>query len=185
MASPSPQGHTSGTVQPADVDHGAHAFPPFDSSNFASTLIWLVISFGLLYLLMSKLALPRVESILKARADKIATDLQDAHAAREKSEKAAAEQDRKIADARAKAQAVAQQTQAKINAESDEKRHALETDLNAKLADVEKQIVATKAKAMANVGSIAAEAAAAVVERITGKPADPQAVAAAVGEANS
>jgi F-type H+-transporting ATPase subunit b len=185
MASPSPQGHTSGTVEPADIDHGAHAFPPFDSSNFASTLIWLAISFGLLYVLMAKIALPRVEKILHTRANKIAGDLQEAHAAREKSEKAAAEQEKKIADARAKAQAVAQQTQAKINAENDEKRNALEADLNGKLAAVEKQISETKAKAMANVGSIAADAAAAVVERITGKPADAQAVAAAVAEAKS
>ncbi|VFU07252.1 F0F1 ATP synthase subunit B' [Methylocella tundrae] len=185
MASHTPEGHTSGTVEPADIDHGAHAFPPFDSANFSSTLIWLAITFGLFYYLMSRIALPRVENILHARAGRIRQDLHEAHAAREKSEKAAAEQDKTIADARAKAQALAQQTQAKINAENDEKRHALEADLNAKLAASEKQIVETKAKAMDNVGMIAADAAAAIVERITGKPADQNAVKAAVTQAKA
>jgi F-type H+-transporting ATPase subunit b len=185
MASPTPEGHTSGTVEPADIDHGAHAFPPFDSSHFASTLIWLAISFGLLYYLMSKIALPRVEGILKSRADKIASDLQSAHAAREKSERAAADHDKTIADAKAKAQALAQQTQAKITADTDAKHHALEAELNAKLASAEKQIVETKTTAMASVESIAKDAASAIVERLTGRPADAKAVAAAVAKAKS
>ena len=185
MASPTPEGHTSGTVEPADIDHGAHAFPPFNSSHFASTLIWLAISFGLLYYLMSKIALPRVEGILKSRADKIASDLQSANAAREKSEQAAADHDKTIAEAKAKAQALAQQTQAKINADTDAKHHALEADLNAKLAGAEKKIVETKTTAMASVESIAKDAAAAIVERLTGRPANADAVAAAVAKAKS
>jgi F-type H+-transporting ATPase subunit b len=186
MASPTPEGHTSGTVEPADVGHGAHAFPPFDSAHFASTLIWLAISFGLLYYLMSKIALPRVENILKARADKIASDLKSAHVAREKSEKAAADHDRTIAEAKTKAQGLAaQRTQAKINAETDAKHHALEAELNAKLASAERQIVETKTTAMASVESIAKDAAAAIVERLTGRPADPAAVAAALAKAKS
>lgn len=185
MASPTPEGHNSGTVEPADIGHGAHAFPPFDSANFASTLLWLAISFGLLYYLMAKIALPRVEDILKARADKITGDLKNAQAAREKSEQAAAEHDRTIAGAKAKAQALAQQTQAKVTADTEAKHHALETELNAKLASAEKQIVETKTTAMASVESIAGDAAAAIVERLTGRPADRSAVAAAVARTKS
>lgn len=185
MASHTPEGQTSGTVEPADASHGGHVFPPFDPTNFTSTLIWLAISFGLLYYLMSKIALPRVENILHTRAGKITQDLHEAHLAREKSEKAAAEHDRTIAEAKAKAQALAQQTHAKINAENDEKRHSLESDLAAKLAEAEKQILETKEKAMASVESIAADAAAAIVERITGKPADAKAVATAVAQAKA
>jgi F-type H+-transporting ATPase subunit b len=179
-----PEGHTSGTVAPAGESHGP-TFPPFDSTSFSSTLIWLAISFGLLYYLMSKIALPRVENILETRAGKISKDLEEAHTAREKSEKAAAEHDRTIAEARAKAQTLAQQTHAKISAENDEKRHALESDLATKLAEAEKQILETKTKAMTSVDSIAADAAAAIVERITGKPADAKAVAGAVAQAKA
>lgn len=165
---------------PADVGHGAGAFPPFESANFTPLLIWLVLSFGLLYLLMSKIALPRVENILQTRAAKLAKDLSEANAFHKRSEEAAAAHDKTIADARAKAQALAQETHVKLNAEADAKRHALESDLNAKLGAAEAQISETKAKAMANVEGIAGEAAAAIVEHITGKPADPKTIAAAL-----
>jgi F-type H+-transporting ATPase subunit b len=143
-------------------------------------LIWLVLSFGLLYLLMSKIALPRVENILHTRAAKITKDLGDANAFRKRSEEAAAAHDKTIADARAKAQALAQETHVKLNAEADAKRHALEADLNARLVSAEAKIAETKAKAMANVEEIAGEAAAAIVEHITGKPADRKAIDAAL-----
>lgn len=182
MASQQPNGPTSSTAEPAEHPH---SFPPFDTANFASTLIWLAISFGLLFYLMSRVALPRVEGILKTRADKIAADLRDAHVAREKSEKAAAEHDRMIAEAKAKAQALAQKTQASVNADTDTRRQALEAELNTKLGSAEQQIVETKTKAMANVDAIAADAAAAIIERITGRPADAKAVAAAVASSKA
>ena len=68
--------------------HGSGVFPPFDSSTFASQLLWLAISFGLFYLLMSKVVMPRIGSILETRHDTIARDLDDA--ARSKAEADAA-----------------------------------------------------------------------------------------------
>ena len=73
-----------------------------------------------------------------------------------------------LADARNRAQAVANETRERLNAESEKARHALEAKLNVKLADAEKTIVATKTAAMSNVHGIAAEAAAAIVQRLTG-----------------
>ena len=42
-------------------------FPPFDAHTFASQLFWLALAFIALYLLMSRIALPRIGSILEAR----------------------------------------------------------------------------------------------------------------------
>ncbi|MEJ0094369.1 MAG: F0F1 ATP synthase subunit B' [Methylocella sp.] len=182
MATSKSEIYVDGALAPPDIDHGPSAFPPFEAANFAPLLIWLALSFGLLYLLMSKVALPRVENILKARAEKISKDLDEAHAFREQSEKTAAAHEKTIADARAKAQALAQDKQAKINADTDAKRRALESELNAKLMASEAQIADTKAKAMTNVAGIASDAAAAIVERITGQPANPKAIAAAAAE---
>lgn len=174
------EGHIAGTGTPAGGGHGEAPFPPFDPVNFTSMLIWLSLSFGLLYLLMSKVALPRVESILHTRADKITTDIGEANAFRARSEEAAAAQDKTIADAKAKALALAQETHARLNAEAEANRLALEAELNARLAASETQILEMKAKAMGNVEAIASEAAAAIVQHITGKPADPTAIARAI-----
>jgi F-type H+-transporting ATPase subunit b len=143
-------------------------------------LIWLSLSFGLLYLLMSRIALPRVESILHTRARKIAKDISEANAFRAQSEEAAAAHDRTIADAKAKALALAQETHARLNAETEANRLALEAELNARLAASETQILEMKAKAMGNVEAIASVAAAAIVQHITGKPADPMGIARAI-----
>lgn len=174
--------HTESLELPADIGHGPSGFPPFESANFASELVWLAISFGLLYYLMSKIALPRVQGILDMRAGKIAQDLKEAHASREQSEQAAAAHDKTIAEAKAEAQALAQATHARLNAETEAKRHKLEADLNTKLADAEAQIANMKAKALGNVDDIAREAAASIVERLTGKAANAKAIAAAVAD---
>jgi F-type H+-transporting ATPase subunit b len=180
MASNEQDGHIAGTGTPAGGGHVESSFPPFDPVNFMPMLIWLFLSFGLLYLLMSKIALPRVESILHTRADKITKDIGEAHAFRAQSEEAAAAHDKTIADAKAKALALAQETHASLAAETEANRLALEAELNARLAASETQILEMKAKAMGNVEAIASEAAAAIVQRVTGKSADPRAIARAL-----
>jgi F-type H+-transporting ATPase subunit b len=180
MAGNEQEGHIAGTGTPAGGGHGETSFPPFDPANFTPMLIWLSLSFGLLYLLMSKIALPRVESILHTRARKITKDISEANAFRAQSEEAAAAHNKTIADAKAKALALAQETHARLNAETEANRLALEAELNARLAASETQILEMKAKAMGNVEAIASEAAAAIVQHITGKPADPMAIARAI-----
>src|ERR1700731_1008525 len=103
MTSNEPVGNIAGTGTPAGGGHGETTFPPFDPVNFTPMLIWLALSFGLLYLLMSKIALPRVESVLHTRAHKITKDIGEANAFRAQSEEAAAAHDKTIADAKAKA----------------------------------------------------------------------------------
>jgi F-type H+-transporting ATPase subunit b len=179
MASNEQEGHIAETSAPGG-SHGEAAFPPFDPANFSPELVWLALTFGLLYLLMSKIALPRVENILRTRKDKIASDIAGANAFHARSEEAAAAHEKIAAEARAKALTLAQAAHAKLNAETEAKRGALEAELNNKLAASEAQIRTMKAKAMSNAGLIANDAAAAIVERITGRPADPTAIAKAI-----
>jgi|ERR1700722_9060903 F-type H+-transporting ATPase subunit b len=170
---------TATQTQPAPA---AEPFPPFDTTNFASLLIWLVLTFGALYLLMSRIALPRVAGILETRHNKINADVLAAHAKRKEANQASADYQKTLADARTNAQNLAQETHAKLAAEAEAKRQTLEGELAAKLAAAEKQIEETKTKAMANVGQIAQEATVAILEHITGKPADPAAVADAIAK---
>jgi F-type H+-transporting ATPase subunit b len=180
MASNEQEGQIAGTGTPAGGGHGETSFPPFDPVNFTSMLIWLSLSFGLLYLLMSKIALPRVESILHIRAHKITKDIGEANAFRARSEEAAAAHDKTIAGAKAEALALAQETHARLTSETEANRLALEAELNARFAASETQILEMKGKAMGNVEAIAGEAAAAIVQHITGQPADPTAIARAI-----
>ena len=172
-------------IPPGPESTGGHegAFPPFDPATFTSTIFWLVVTFGLLYLIMSRLALPRVKGILTTRSDKIHADLRAARGMRQEANEAAAGYEKTLAEAKNRSQALAGETRAKVKAEQDSKRQALEAGLSHKLQMAEAQIAESQAAAMASVGQIANEAATAIVQHITGAPADPTAIATAIAAA--
>jgi F-type H+-transporting ATPase subunit b len=141
---------TAHTEQPAG--HGA--FPPFQSEHFPSQLLWLAVSFVLLYALMSKIALPRIGAILAERSKRISDDL-------------------------AAAERLKEQSRDKQAAEAEATQKQLEAKLHERLAAAEQSIASTRNAAMGNVRSIATETAAAIVERLIGKaPADHEVAAA-------
>ena len=98
---------------------------------------------------------------------------------------AAAAHQKTLADARLKAQGLAQEARDRLAAEAETRRKTLEGELAARLALAEQQIAETRAQAMTNVESIAREAAGAIVERLLGRPADGEAIAAAVAAVKS
>jgi F-type H+-transporting ATPase subunit b len=159
-----------------------HTFPPFDSQHFPSQVFWLALSFILLYVLMSRIALPRIGSIFTERSKRISDDLAAANHFKEQSEAANAAYQKSLAEARARAQSIAAETREQQAAQASATNKKLEAQLNEKLAAAEQSIAATRRTAMGNVGSIAAETAAAVVERLIGTAPAPGDVTAAVAE---
>jgi F-type H+-transporting ATPase subunit b len=173
------KGQKAGAHTGADGGHGG-AFPPFDSSTFPSQLVSLVVLFVALYIIVSRVALPRVGALIDARQNKIEGDLAEAQKLKDESESALKAYESDLASARAKAQAIGAETREKANAASEAERKTLEDKLAIKLADAEKSIAATRATAMSNVRGIAADAASAIVQRLTGASPDGKAVEAAV-----
>jgi F-type H+-transporting ATPase subunit b len=188
---------TTETTTPATAESGTHAtsataehvpaseegahFPPLDSSTFSSQLLWLAIFFGLLYWLMSKLVLPRIASILDARSGHIQNDLAKAKALQEQTTAAVQAYEKAFADARVEAQAIATETRGKLSAEVEEQRRALDDSLSKKIASAESRIANSRAKAMSEVKNLAGEAAASIVEQLTGAKVTKTAVAKALG----
>ncbi|WP_395664222.1 F0F1 ATP synthase subunit B [Aestuariivirga sp.] len=162
-------GETGHTTETTGHDGGhTGAFPPMDATTFPSQIFWLVIFFGLLYLLMSKLALPKMAAVLEKRHKTIEGDLAKASALKNETQAAVQAYEKALADARAKAQGIAAETRAKMNAEMEAERAALEKKIGAKTADAEAKIAAAKASAMKDVGEVAAETAAEIVSELTG-----------------
>lgn len=163
--------------------HGeAHkaGFPPFETTYYPSQLLWLALTFGFLWYMMAKVIVPRLGGIIETRAAKIAADLAEAQRLKGETEAAIKGYEKALADARANAQGIANETRAKLNAEVDAKRQAAEADLAGKLTAAEARIGEIKAKALAEVGGIATETANAVVEHLTGSTGAGSDVAAAV-----
>lgn len=171
------------TTAHTEVPGGPKVFPPFNKETFPTQLTWLGITFILLYVLMSKLALPRIGSILDERRSRIEGDIAEAGRFKNESEAAITAYETALAEARNRAHAIAGETRDKINAEADGRRRQIEAELATELEAAEKTIADGKTKAMANVEAIAAEAASAIVEKLIGKTVSGEAVRAAVATA--
>ncbi|MBV9533567.1 MAG: F0F1 ATP synthase subunit B' [Bradyrhizobium sp.] len=169
-----------GTAAHTEAEGGAHAFPPFQKDTFASQLLSLAIAFAALYLIVSRIALPRVGSVLDARQNKIEGDLAAAQKYKDESDAAMKAYESELAAARSRAQTISAQTREKLGAQSEAERKTLEQRLAHKLADAEKSIEATRVAAMKNVRNIATDAAFSIVQRLTGIAPDGKSVAAAV-----
>lgn len=162
------------------TDAAKSAFPPFDPTFAVSTIFWLVVAFAGLYYLMSRIALPRLGTVMEERAQRIENDLADASAMQKKAEEAGQALEATQAASRANAQKIAQTARDEATAAFEARRKTIEADLSAKLHASEESLTAAKAAAMANVQAIAADTAGAIVERITGKKPSDAAVKAAV-----
>src|SRR5215218_4990783 len=173
------KGQNAGAHTEADGGHGG-GFPPFESNTFASQLVSLVIAFVALYVIVSRIALPRVESVIDARQNAIEGDLAAAQKLKDESDAALKAYETELAAARARAQAIGAETREKLNAASEAERKTLEDALSVKLAEAEKTIARTRESAMGNVRGIAAEAASAIVQRLTGLAPDGKLVESAV-----
>jgi F-type H+-transporting ATPase subunit b len=168
----------------ATTEEGAHeatVFPPFDASTFPSQILWFALTFAVLYVLMSRVALPQIGSIIDKRKARIEGDLKEAERLRGETDKAVAAYEQALSDARKNAHGIAEETRASIKADLDGKRKAVEDDLSRKVADAEARITQNKNAAMTRVNEIAAETAVALVTQLTGE-ANAAEVNAAVAE---
>lgn len=174
-------GDAKGTTAHTAADGGHKApFPPFQKDTFASQLVSLLVAFVALYLIVSRIALPRVGSVLDARQNAIEGDLAKAQELKDASDAALKAYESELAAARARAQAISAETREKLNAAAEAERKTLEQRLAVKLAEAEKTIASTRETAMRNVRGIAADTAAAIVQRLTGVLPDGKSVDSAV-----
>ncbi|MCA1370828.1 F0F1 ATP synthase subunit B [Ensifer aridi] len=161
-------------------EHGSGVFPPFDSTHFASQVLWLAITFGLFYLLMSKVIIPRIGGILETRHDRIAQDLDEASRLKGEADAAIAAYEQELASAKAKGHSIADTAREAAKTKANAERAAIEADLAKKIVAAETRIADIKSKALADVGAIAEETATAVVKQLIGGTVTKTEIAAAV-----
>jgi F-type H+-transporting ATPase subunit b len=146
--------------------------PQLNPLDWGPQILWLLITFGILYLLMVYVALPRIGSVIEARAARIASDLAAAEKLRRETEAAIAAYEQALAEAKQKAHAIVEEGRTKLKAQTTEERARLESELAARGAEAETRIAAARDSAMKDVNSIAADVAADIVRRLIGVAAD-------------
>jgi F-type H+-transporting ATPase subunit b len=157
--------------------------PQLDVATFVPQLVWLAITFGVLYLLMARLGLPRVGGIIEARRHRVDDDLARAAQLKADAEAAMSAYQETLARARAEAQAAVKDTTERMAAEAAERQRQLGESLARQTAEAERQIAAAKQRALAEMHDLAIEVARSVTEKVIGSAADPASLAAAVDQA--
>lgn len=165
---------------PGEGGHGGGVFPPFDSSSFPSQLLWLALTFGLFYMFISRLASPRIASILETRRDRIARDLAEAAKMKEEADGAVAAYEQELAAARKNAVDIGTKARDEAKAAADAERKTSEAALEGKLADAEKRIAEVRASGMREVSKIAEDTAAVILAQLTGGKFSAAEIAGAV-----
>lgn len=180
---------SAGTALASAAEHGgghSAGLPQLDPSTFPPQLVWLAITFGSLYYLMAKVALPRVSEVLEARQERITVDLEKATAYKDESTTVIAAYEQALADAQAQAQVVIGETVAQSEATAAARQAEFMADLSTRIKAIEARIQDARATALANVQNVAVDVAQDVVLRVAGLSVDKskaeKAVAAVQGK---
>ncbi|MEQ8966489.1 MAG: F0F1 ATP synthase subunit B' [Azospirillaceae bacterium] len=150
--------------------------PQFDPSSFASQIFWLIVTFVILYLLMSRVALPRIGEVLEERSERISNDLDRAEQLRKQADEVVEQYEAALSKARSEASAIMAQANQDIAAASSERQTAFQAELDKKIDEAEDRIGKARDEAMGQVRDIAIEASRGVAEKLVGKaPTEAQA----------
>ena len=161
-----PQVTGATTEAEALVEGHAKVFPPFDTETYASQLVWLALTFGIFYWLMTKVVLPRLANIIETRRDRIANDLEEAERFKSKTDEAISSYEKALADARSNAMTIAATAREEAKQALDAEKAETDKALNAKIAEAEARISEMKASALSDVDSIAAEVTQSIVAKL-------------------
>ncbi|MBI4183412.1 MAG: F0F1 ATP synthase subunit B' [Proteobacteria bacterium] len=154
--------------------------PQLDPSWFPPQLIWLAISFALLYLLMTRLALPRIGEVLETRQRRIDDNLDRAAEIKQEADRAIAAYEKALAEARAEAHAIMREAGARLAAEAQRRQAELSARLASEAKEAEARVGDAKAAALGEIRGVAAEVARAAAVRLAGIEPDAQTLVRAV-----
>lgn len=140
------------------------------ASTYASQAFWLLIVFGLLYFVIARGMLPKVGRVIDNRQARITGDLAAAQTAREAAVAAQAGWEASLARAHEQARATIAELTSKAQAEQSARLAAADAELGTKLSKAEQDLAQARSKALGEIDTVAAEAAAQIVERLTGQP---------------
>ena len=153
--------------------------PQLDFSTFGNQIFWLVVTLVVIYLILSRVALPRIAGVLAERSGTISNDLAAAEELKAKAVAAEEAYNKALADARAEAAKIVATTKADMKPELDAAIAKADAEISQKTAESEKVISEIRATALESVEEVAKNTAMALVSALGGKE-DAKTIDAAV-----
>ena len=142
--------------------------PQLNVPDMPPQLIWLALTFSFLYLILSRITLPRIASVIEERQTRIQRDLDEAERLKSETDEAINAYEQEMAEARARAKAIARETHEKLADELGKERAAADAEIASRISDAQGRILQTKENAMRQVGAIATNTAAELMKKLAG-----------------
>ncbi|MGK0266201.1 MAG: F-type H+-transporting ATPase subunit b [Maricaulis sp.] len=169
-------------VEHAAETHASGGLPQLDVSTWPGQLFWLAVTFTVLFMMMWKVVLPRIRNAIEERRDRIADDLDTAAGFKQKADDSAAEYERLLLEARAKAHSLALGNRIEVDKAMAAEAELADREIAKRQDAAEERIAQMRTKALAEVNSIAVEATRAMILRLTGAELDDTSIEAAVAD---
>lgn len=169
---------TQDAAQAAEAS--APGMPQLDFSTFPNQIFWLVVSILVLYFIVSKVALPRIGTVIEDRHNAIANDIEQAAEFKRKAEEAEAAYDAALAEARSQAMGIAGVAKAEIKADVDAAIAKADAEIAAKAAESTVRIDEIRASALKSIEEVSGVAVNDIIAKIMPSASDDKASKAAV-----
>ncbi|MEJ2000848.1 MAG: F0F1 ATP synthase subunit B' [Maritimibacter sp.] len=165
----------------AEMAHEASSagMPQLEFGTFPNQIFWLVVAIVVIYLVLSRIALPRIAGVLAERQSTITNDIAAAEDLKQKAVEAEDAYNKALAEARAEAQKIAAETKAEIQADLDDAKAKADAEIAAKAAESEKAIAEIRAGAVESVKAVAKDTTLEILASM-GFDADKKAINSAV-----
>ena len=154
--------------------------PQLNPEFWISQIFWLIITFGILFIVLTKVILPRISDNLETRKSQILENIETADKQKEESQKKIDEYEKIILDSKLKAKSYFNEAREKILDDINKKRAALEKDLDEEIIEVEKELSDLKNKSGEKINKIAAETSAELIKELIGEEVNSSSIAAIV-----
>ena len=154
--------------------------PQLNPEFWISQIFWLIITFGILFIVLTKVILPKISDNLETRKSQILENIETADKQKEESQKKIDEYEKIILDSKLKAKNHFNEAREKILDNINKKRAALEKDLDQEIGEVEKELSDLRNKSGEKINKIAAETSAELIKELIGEEVNSSSIAAIV-----
>ena len=142
--------------------------PQLNPEFWISQIFWLVITFGILYIILSKLILPKISSNLEMRKSQISENIETAEKQRLETESKIKEYEKAVLESKNNARNYFNQVRKKIIKDINKKKEKLDLELNEEVKKAEIEIIDFKKKAPVKVNRIAVETSNDLIKQLIG-----------------
>ena len=156
--------------------------PQLNPEFWISQIFWLIITFGILFIVLTKVILPKISDNLETRKSQILENIETADKQKEESQKKIDEYEKIILDSKLKAKNHFNEAREKILDNINKKRAALEKDLDQEIDGVEKELSDLRNKSGEKINKIAAETSAELIKELIGEEVNSSSIAAIVDD---